>query len=145
MSSRKIQLLKDDAPRPELEVSSPKLKYEPGASASELWRKVLAHYDDDDLHRAFIRACFNEKQLRFALDSYRTLEKLRPGDAAAIRYLAQVGKAMELGAMGNTSELLLDKSHERLFARPMRVVMLLSVGLAAIMVVYAIASALRGH
>lgn len=147
MVERKIQLLRAPpagvAPPPavrppETPVPPPRHRSSTsggGEGAAALWREVLAHLDDDAVHQAFIRASLAEGRLRFALDSYRTLEKLRPGDPVASRYITQVGKAMEVGALGTSNERQREL-HARLLARPLRILVTLVMALGGMMIIY---------
>lgn len=144
MAERKIQLLRAapsgvaPPPRPDREgVAPPRASSASGEGSAALWREVLGHLDDDSYHQAFIGACLREQRMRFALDSYRTLEKMRPGDPVAARYLAQVGKAMEMGALGVSTERERDLQ-QRLLARPLRILVGLVTALGGMLVIYMI-------
>ncbi len=154
MADRKIQLLRaapsgvarppvDRAPSGAADPAPTPRAPSRGASgagsdgAATLWREVLAHLDDDAYHQAFIGACLREQRMRFALDSYRTLEKLRPGDPVAARYLVQVAKAMEVGALGVSGERERELQ-DRLLARPLRILVGLVTALGGMLVIYMI-------
>lgn len=116
---------------------APAARAEPAedASATELWRAVLVRYDDESLHDAFIRRAHAEGKLRFALDSYRRYEQLRPGDPTAKRNMLKIAKAMEVSALGTTTSIALG-THERRMSRATRAIAMLVLGLLAMLGVY---------
>jgi hypothetical protein len=109
----------------------------PHVDPETAWREVLGHLDDDAFHKAFIGACMRQHRMQLALDNYRMLERLRPGDPVASRYVAQVGKAMELGALGVSGERQRELQ-SRLLARPMRVLVALVVAIVGMMAIYSV-------
>lgn len=144
MPDRKIQLLRAAppgvAPAPPRDPdgdsgqpASPSAHADPETA----WREVLSHLDDDAFHKAFIGACMRQHRMQLALENYRMLERLRPGDPVASRHLAQVGKAMEVGALGVSGERERDLQN-RLLARPMRILVALVLAIVGMLAIYAV-------
>ena len=61
------------------------------AGLGERWRGVEARLEDDATHQAFIHECLRHRRLEFALERYRELKALNPGDPLPTRYLRQIG------------------------------------------------------
>lgn len=72
--------------------------------------------------------------MTFALECYRTLERLRPGDPIAARYLAQVATAIEVGALGVPRGG--HDPHERRLRRALQVLMALVIGILGMLALY---------
>jgi hypothetical protein len=141
VSERKIQFLPTGvAPSPNRE--PPPRSASVTTDTSALWREVLAKLDDDAAHQAFIRACTSQGRLSFALESYRTLEKLRPGDPVAARYLTQVAKLLEIGALGVSSSRQIELQN-RLVRGPMRLMIGMVIALVGILIIYMVVSLAR--
>jgi hypothetical protein len=107
----------------------------PEGGAAAVWREVLLRLDDEALHQAFMRACLAEGRMTFALECYRTLERLRPGDPIATRYLAHVAKAIEIGALSGFRGVT-DDPHARRMRRALNVLMALVIGILGMLALY---------
>jgi hypothetical protein len=107
----------------------------PEGGAAAVWREVLLRLDDEALHQAFMRACLAEGRMTFALECYRTLERLRPGDPVAARYLAHVAKAIEIGALSGFRGVT-DDPHARRMRRALHVLLALVIGILGILALF---------
>jgi DNA-binding SARP family transcriptional activator len=58
------------------------------------WQRVLRDLDDEPAHAELVALCARHGRLPYALDAYRRLESLRPGDARVSARLAQVARTI---------------------------------------------------
>jgi hypothetical protein len=58
------------------------------------WQRVLRDLDDEPAHAELVALCARHGRLSYALDAYRRLESMRPGDARVRARLAQVARTI---------------------------------------------------
>lgn len=71
-----------------LRSNTPYLKV--GENLSQLWRRVLNHYDDDRVHHEFLSQCLKEKQLKYASLQYKQLKETLGPDTMSTQMLRKI-------------------------------------------------------
>ncbi len=76
-------------PAPAAARATPPPEPEPDAEATA-WAEVLAAWDDEERHRAYLARCADLEALAAAGGRYRAVLDARPGDAVAARFREEV-------------------------------------------------------
>lgn len=59
-------------------------------SLRALWKRVLNHYEDDQIHHEFLSQCLKEKQLRYAALNYKQVQDVLGADQTALEMIAKI-------------------------------------------------------
>jgi hypothetical protein len=131
-----------EIPRPDAPESPGPAPDLAAAAEAEAWARVVAAWEDEDAHRAYLARFADLEGLAVAGGRYRAVLAERPGDAVAARFRDEVVKRATVQGLASLPRTVPRQAGK--LQRALAVAALLAVGAAAAWAAFRLAALLTG-